>query len=135
MTQGTLRRIVTWIILIGHCSSAFFGFLFIGNFDEAVGVALCLLPVTSTLVMFIIQFQRDNFFGSLTDTKTVSPDASFTTLFLSIVLVIALNLTIYGYYVGRIGSIDSLQKSINIIDSGVVVYLLILLRQLFERSA
>jgi hypothetical protein len=122
-----------WLVLAGHLISIALSFFLISDFGEALGVALCLLPLTATILMFIVQFHDENFLGSSTDEAVVSTDAAWLTLVLSAVLLMAIVFALVGYYWGRIGSIGTLQKAVSLIDTAVAVYLTILLRRLFER--
>lgn len=134
MTQGLLRRLVMWTIFVGHILAIGLCFALISNFDSALGVALCLAPLTATIFMFIVQFHDENFYGTETNKKLVSVDAASLTIVLSVVLVATIILLTWGYHTARIGSVETLQKGVSLVDSGIAVYLTILLRRLFERN-
>jgi hypothetical protein len=132
--QGTLRRAVMWLMLVGHVTASALCFLLIGDSDEALVAASGLLPVTATLLTFIVQFHADNFFGTETDNKVVSVDAASLTIVLSGLLIALLNGAVLGYYFGKIASVELLQKMVNFVDTAIAVYLVLLLRRLFERD-
>src|SRR5688500_3227336 len=115
MTQGLLRRAIMWLVLLGHIGAIALSFALISQFDEALGIALTLLPVTATIFMFIVQFHGENFFGSDTDIKRVSTDAASLTIVLAATMVLSIHTLIVFYYYGRIGSVDLLQKGVSIL--------------------
>jgi uncharacterized protein YacL len=122
-----------WLMLLGHITAAGLCFILIGDFNESLGIASSLLPVTATLIMFIVQFHTENFYGTKTDARIVSVDAASLTIALSSILIAALNGLVIAYYIGKLGSVELLQKAVNFLDTGIVVYLVLLLRRLFER--
>jgi hypothetical protein len=135
MRQGLLRQIVMYLMLTGHIVAIFAAPVFIANFGEALTVSLTILPVTAAIIMFIVQFHQENFFGTTTDDKMVSSDAAGLTLILAAASVLSIVAMLYLYYVGRIPTVEILQRSVNLIDTGIIVYLILLLRRLFERPA
>jgi hypothetical protein len=135
MRQGLLRRSVMYLMLAGHIAAIFAAPIFIANFGEALSVSLTILPVTAAIIMFIVQFHQENFFGTSTDDKMVSSDAAGLTLILSALSVLSILGMLYLYYVGHIPTIETLQRSVSLIETGIVVYLILLLRRLFERTA
>lgn len=134
MRQGLLRRIVMWLVFVGHILAIGLCFALISDFSEALGVALCMLPLTATIFMFIVQFHDENFYGAKSDVEIVSVDAASLTIGLSLVLIVALVLLNFAYAHARIGSVATLQKAVSLVDSGIAVYLTILLKRLFERK-
>jgi p-aminobenzoyl-glutamate transporter AbgT len=134
MRQGLLRTVVMWLVLAGHISSIVLCLVMISDFDQALTVALVLLPLTATILMFIVQFNDENFFGAGSDSKIVASNPAYLTIVLALALIIAIIGSIYGYYTGRIATIELLQKTVGLVDSGLAVYLTILLRRLFERA-
>ena len=134
MRQGLLRQIVMYLMLTGHIAAIFAAPLLIANFGEALSVSLTILPVTAAIIMFIVQFHQENFFGTTTDEKRVSSDAAGLTLILSALSVLSIIGMLYLYYVGHIPTIEFLQRSVSLIDTAIMVYLILLLRRLFERQ-
>ena len=110
MRQGLLRQIVMYLMLVGHIAAIFAAPVLIANFNEALSVSLTILPVTAAIIMFIVQFHQENFYGASTDEKRVSSDAAGLTLILSAL-------------------------SVSLAETGIIVYLILLLRRLFERQA
>jgi DMSO reductase anchor subunit len=135
MRQGLLRQIVMYLMLGGHVAAIFAAPVLIASFSEALTVSLTILPVTAAIIMFIVQFHQENFYGSSTDEKRVSSDAAALTLILSALSVLSITGMLYLYYVGRIPTIEVLQRAVSLIDTGIIVYLILLLRRLFEREA
>jgi hypothetical protein len=133
MRQGLLRQIVMYLMLTGHIVAIVMAPVLISNFSEALNVSLTILPVTAAIIMFIVQFHQENFFGTTTDEKVVSSDAASLTIILSTLSVVLIVAMIYLYYVGRISTIEMLQRSVSLTDTGIIVYLILLLRRLYER--
>ena len=133
MRQGRLRQLVMYLMLTGHVVAIFLAPVLISNFNEALSISITILPVTAAIIMFIVQFHQENFFGTTTDEKMVSRDAATLTLVLSSLSVIIIVAMIYLYYVGRIGTIEMLQRAVSLADTGIIVYLMLLLRRLYER--
>jgi hypothetical protein len=133
MRQGLLRQIVMYLMLTGHIVAMFMAPALISNFGEALSISITILPVTAAIIMFIVQFHQENFFGASTDDKMVSSDAASLTIILSTLSVVIIIAMIYLYYVGRISTIEMLQRSVSLADTGIIVYLMMLLRRLYER--
>jgi hypothetical protein len=131
MKRRLLRRIVGQVMLIGHLLAIALAILVISDFQNALTVSATLLPVTSAVFTFVVQFHHDNFFETRLDRKIVSGDAAATTIVLSVALVLAIIGSIYLYYSGSIPTVESLQQLVGLIDSGIVAYLMVLLRRLF----
>jgi hypothetical protein len=135
MRQGLLRQIVMYFMLGGHIAAIFAAPVLIANFNEALSVSLTILPVTAAIIMFIVQFHQENFYGAGTDEKRVSSDAAGLTLILSALSVLSITGMLYLYYIGHIPTIEILQRAVSLADTGIIVYLILLLRRLFERQA
>jgi DMSO reductase anchor subunit len=134
MRQGLLRQIVMYLMLGGHLAAIFVAPVLIANFSEALTVSLTILPVTAAIIMFIVQFHQENFYGSSTDEKRVSSDAAGLTLILSALSVLSITGMLYLYYIGHIPTIEILQRAVSLVDTGIIVYLILLLQRLFERQ-
>jgi hypothetical protein len=135
MRQGLLRQIVMYLMLVGHIAAIFAAPVLIANFNEALSVSLTILPVTAAIIMFIVQFHQENFYGAGTDEKRVSSDAAGLTLILSALSVLSITGMLYLYYIGHIPTIEILQRAVSLAETGIIVYLILLLRRLFERQA
>jgi hypothetical protein len=134
MRQGLLRQIVMYLMLVGHIAAIFAAPVLIANFNEALSVSLTILPVTAAIIMFIVQFHQENFYGAGTDEKRVSSDAAGLTLILSALSVLSITGMLYLYYIGHIPTIEILQRAVSLAETGIIVYLILLLRRLFERQ-
>jgi hypothetical protein len=126
MTQGSLRRVVMYLMLLGHVAAIFIAPALIANFNDALSVSVTLLPITAAVTMFIVQFHQENFFGAKTDQLIVSRDAAVLTIILSSLSVISIIGVIYFYYIGQISTIEVLQRSVGLIDTAIIVYLILL---------
>jgi hypothetical protein len=124
-----------YLMLGGHIAAIFAAPVLIANFSEALTVSLTILPVTAAIIMFIVQFHQENFYGAGTDEKRVSSDAASLTLILSALSVLSITGMLYLYYIGHIPTIEVLQRAVSLADTGIIVYLILLLRRLFEREA
>jgi hypothetical protein len=133
MRQGRLRQIVMYLMLTGHIVAIVMAPILISNFGEALNVSLTILPVTAAIIMFIVQFHQENFFGATTDDKIVSTDAAALTIILSALSVVIIIALICLYYVGHVSTIELLQRAVSLTDTGIIVYLILLLRRLYER--
>jgi len=122
-----------YLMLTGHIVAIIMAPMLISNFSEALNVSLTILPVTAAIIMFIVQFHQENFFGTTTDEKMVSSDAAGLTIILSTLSVVLIIAMIYLYYVGHISTIEMLQRTVSLTDTGIIVYLILLLRRLYER--
>jgi len=124
-----------YLMLGGHIAAIFAAPVLIANFSEALTVSLTILPVTAAIIMFIVQFHQENFYGARTDKKRVSSDAAALTLILSALSVLSITGMLYLYYIGHIPTIEILQRAVSLADTAIIVYLILLLRRLFERQA
>jgi hypothetical protein len=134
MTQGTLRRWIMYLMLFGHTASIFMAPMLIEQFNDALTVGTTLLPVTAAVMMFIVQFHQENFFGADTDKKLVASDAAILTLVLTIICNLSIIGMIYLYFIGRIATVEALQRGVGLLDTAIMAYLILLLRRLFERQ-
>lgn len=135
MRQGTLRRIITYLMLFGHAVALSLTPVLMGSFQEATNVSLSLLPVTAALLTFVVQFHQENFLGAKSDEKSVTVDAAVLTIGLTTLLLGAIIGLIYLYYLGRITTIEELQRAVSLVDAGIIAYLVVLVRRLFERQS
>jgi hypothetical protein len=133
--QGLLRQIVMYLMLGGHIAAIFAAPVLIANFSEALSVSLTLLPVTAAIIMFIVQFHQENFYGVSRDEKRVSSDAAGITLILSALSVLSITGMLYLYFIGHIPTIEILQLAVSLADTGIIVYLILLLAAVRETGA
>src|SRR5262245_33326105 len=135
MRQGLLRQIVMYLMLGGHIAAIFAAPVLIANFSEALSVSLTILPVTAAIIMFIVQFHQENFYGASRDEKRVSSDAAGSTLILSALDVLSITGMLYLYFIGHIPTIEILQLAVSLADTGIIVYLILLLAAVRETGA
>lgn len=129
--QTTVRALSSWILLVSHLVSIFAAPFLLIDFSDAMDVILIMCPLTGAFVLIVVQHYAEAFEADRGTDALLDPNAAALTVFLCVVLGVAVIGVQVLYWSGRIPDIDTLKRSVGIIDTVIGGYTAILIKRLF----
>jgi hypothetical protein len=129
--QGTVRAAVSWIVLVSHLTAIFSAPFLIIDFSDAMDVILILCPLTGAFVLIVVQHYAQAFEISTDRPVLLDVNAALMTIFLCVVLAVAIVGVQYLYWMGRIPDIEMLKRAVGVVDTVIGGYTAILIKSLF----
>jgi hypothetical protein len=121
----------SWILLISHLGSIFLAPFLLIDFSDAMDVILIMCPLTGAFVLIVVQHYAEAFEADRGPQALVDPNAALITVFLCVVLGLSVIGVQVLYWSGRIPDIDTLKRSVGMIDTVIGGYTAILIKRLF----
>jgi len=129
--QTTVRALASWTLLLSHLVAIFLAPFLLIDFSDAIDVILIMCPLTGAFVLIVVQHYAEAFEVDRGPDVLLDPNAAALTVFLCVVLGIAVIGVQLLYWTGRIPDIDTLKRSVGMISTVIGGYTAILIKRLF----
>jgi hypothetical protein len=129
--QSAVRALSSWTLLLSHLVAIFLAPFLLIDFSDAIDVILIMCPLTGAFVLIVVQHYAEAFEVDRGPEVLLDPNAAALTVFLCVVLGIAVIGVQFLYWTGRIPDIDTLKRSVGMISTVIGGYTAILIKRLF----